>query len=246
MITAALDAGVPAAWVAGDEVYGADPTLRGDPRSTAASGTCWPSPATGGSRPASGHAGRPTHRRPAAPVLAAAVRRCRSARTPLYSWAWIPIPSRHDRSPWVLVRRNDPPVSSPTTWPTAPRRSRCAPWSGSPGNAGGSRRSFQTGKGLTGLDQHQVRRWTSWHRWVTLAMLAHAFLDRHHRRRTRRRPRPRRADPDHRQRAPPTVRRPAPPTHTATSTSLLHWSTWRRRHQARARASHYRRRDQSP
>ena len=36
--------------------------------------------------------------------------------------------------------------------------------------------SFQTGKGLAGLDQHQVRRWTSWHRWVTLAMLAHAFL----------------------------------------------------------------------
>jgi SRSO17 transposase len=28
MLTAALDAGVPAAWVAGDEVYGADPTLR--------------------------------------------------------------------------------------------------------------------------------------------------------------------------------------------------------------------------
>ena len=26
------------------------------------------------------------------------------------------------------------------------------------------------------LDQHQVRRWRSWHRWTTLAMLAHAFL----------------------------------------------------------------------
>ena len=36
--------------------------------------------------------------------------------------------------------------------------------------------TFQTGKGLAGLDEHQVRRWTSWHRWVTLAMLAHAFL----------------------------------------------------------------------
>ena len=36
--------------------------------------------------------------------------------------------------------------------------------------------SFQTGKGLAGLDEHQVRTWTSWHRWVTLAMLAHAFL----------------------------------------------------------------------
>jgi SRSO17 transposase len=35
---------------------------------------------------------------------------------------------------------------------------------------------FQTGKGLCGLDQHQVRRWRSWYRWTTLAMLAHAFL----------------------------------------------------------------------
>jgi hypothetical protein len=35
---------------------------------------------------------------------------------------------------------------------------------------------FQTGKGLCGLDQHQVRRWRSWYRWITLAMLAHAFL----------------------------------------------------------------------
>ena len=45
MITAALDAGVPASWVAGDEVYGADPTLRTaleDRRSA----MCWPSPAT--------------------------------------------------------------------------------------------------------------------------------------------------------------------------------------------------------
>lgn len=36
--------------------------------------------------------------------------------------------------------------------------------------------TFQSGKGLAGLDEHQVRRWTSWRRWVTLAMLAHAFL----------------------------------------------------------------------
>jgi hypothetical protein len=36
--------------------------------------------------------------------------------------------------------------------------------------------SFQAAKGLVGLDQHQVRRWASWHRWTTLAMLAHAFL----------------------------------------------------------------------
>jgi hypothetical protein len=35
--------------------------------------------------------------------------------------------------------------------------------------------AFQAGKGLCGLDQHQVR-WRSWYRWVTLAMLAYAFL----------------------------------------------------------------------
>jgi hypothetical protein len=36
--------------------------------------------------------------------------------------------------------------------------------------------TFQTGKGLAGLDEHQVRRYPSWTRWVTLAMLADAFL----------------------------------------------------------------------
>jgi hypothetical protein len=27
---------------------------------------------------------------------------------------------------------------------------------------------IKTGKGLAGLDRHQVRRWRSWYRWVTL------------------------------------------------------------------------------
>ena len=31
---------------------------------------------------------------------------------------------------------------------------------------------IQTSKGLCGLDQHQIRRWRSWYRWMTLAMLA--------------------------------------------------------------------------
>ncbi|MGI5328464.1 hypothetical protein [Actinomadura nitritigenes] len=34
--------------------------------------------------------------------------------------------------------------------------------------------SFQSGKGLTGVDEHQVRRYTSWARWTVLVMLAHA------------------------------------------------------------------------
>ena len=36
--------------------------------------------------------------------------------------------------------------------------------------------NFQAAKELAGLDQHQVRRWTSWYRRATLPMLAAAFL----------------------------------------------------------------------
>jgi SRSO17 transposase len=36
--------------------------------------------------------------------------------------------------------------------------------------------AFQAGKALCGLDEHQVRRWRSWYRWVTLAKLTSAFL----------------------------------------------------------------------
>jgi hypothetical protein len=111
---------------------------------------------------------------------------------------------------------------------------------------------FQAAKGQVGLDHYQVRNWTAWHRHITLAMLALAFLavaanD----------PRPSR--PAHpnlpaRSREPidltaPEVRRLVgalfgPPT---TSLSmLLRWSGWRRSHQASARRSHYRRRLDTP
>ncbi|MGI8448128.1 MAG: hypothetical protein ACR2MP_13305 [Streptosporangiaceae bacterium] len=36
--------------------------------------------------------------------------------------------------------------------------------------------SFTASKELATLDEHQVRTWTSWHRWSALAILAHAFL----------------------------------------------------------------------
>jgi hypothetical protein len=99
---------------------------------------------------------------------------------------------------------------------------------------------FQTGKGLAGLDQHQVRRWRSWYRWVTLAMLAHAFLVV--------------LAATHRTRHPPPAglipltcnelqhlfaALAARPTRELGH--RLRWSVWRRRHQARARTCHYRR-----
>jgi len=36
--------------------------------------------------------------------------------------------------------------------------------------------SFESAKGEVGLDQYEVRRWVSWYRHITLALLAHAYL----------------------------------------------------------------------
>jgi hypothetical protein len=97
--------------------------------------------------------------------------------------------------------------------------------------------TFQAAKGLCGLDEPQVRRWVSWYRWVTLSMLATAFLVAALTERTR---------------------HPAPLGVVELSCNeicrlfaalvevggvehRLRWSWWRRRHQARARACHYRR-----
>lgn len=99
--------------------------------------------------------------------------------------------------------------------------------------------TFQSEKGLAGLDEHQVRRYPSWTRWVTLAMLAHAFLavvraDEHTR------PGPADLVPltcNEIQRLFITVA--VQPLHKAAH--RLGWSDWRRRHQERSRTSHYRR-----
>jgi membrane peptidoglycan carboxypeptidase len=50
-------------------------------------------------------------------------------------------------------------ASRPTTAATRPFRSGSPNWSASPAPAGRSK-TFQGGKGLTGLDEHHVRRWT--------------------------------------------------------------------------------------
>jgi SRSO17 transposase len=37
--------------------------------------------------------------------------------------------------------------------------------------------SFEDAKGTVGLDHYEVRKWTAWYRHVTLALLAHAYLE---------------------------------------------------------------------
>jgi hypothetical protein len=104
---------------------------------------------------------------------------------------------------------------------------------------------FHDSKGLTGLDEHQVRTWTSWHRYTTLVLAAYAFL----------------AVLAAAQPKPPPSMTPDPHTPIPLSINeirrLLHhtfihanssmrralqWLAWRLVHQTRARYHHYKRR----
>jgi SRSO17 transposase len=252
MITRAVRAGVAARWVTGDEVYGADPALR---RTVRQHGLGYVLQVAANRRV-------PTHagllRVDAIPDLLperawqtySCGRGAKGHRD--YAWAWIGLrpepgdpnqPNEHGHH-HLLIRRHRATgelaylrcyTPGPATLATLVRVA---------GQRWRIEEAFQAAKGLVGLDQHQVRRWTSWHRWTTLAMLAHAFLavatavERSH--------------------------NPAPAglieltvnefrrmfdavllaAHHSL-TSLLGWSTWRRRHQARARGCHYRRREQA-
>ncbi|WP_455568252.1 hypothetical protein [Streptomyces olivochromogenes] len=108
--------------------------------------------------------------------------------------------------------------------------------------------TFPSEKVLAGLDEHQVRRYPSRGRWVTLAMLAHAFLavvrfDEHAHRPTPGDLIPLTCNEIQRLFISVVVRPVHGPGHRATGPPAhrLGWSAWRRSHQARSRAGHDRR-----
>jgi len=164
----------------------------------------------------------------------------------LYDWAFVrldhgdPAPGGQAGQRWLLVRRNRTTRELAFYHCWTPRPVLLATLVRVAGRRWTIEERFQTGKGLVGLDQHQVRRWRSWYRWTTLAMLAHAFLVV--------------LAATSRTRHPPPaglisltcnevqhlfaalLARPA-----GDLGHRLRWSLWRRRHQARARTCHYQR-----
>jgi hypothetical protein len=108
---------------------------------------------------------------------------------------------------------------------------------GIPVDGGGVLPSRQ-GPGRAG--PYQVRDWRAWHRHITLAMLALAFLAAIAALQPA-------CDQEHIPLAMPEMRRlPAVLVlaRNRTIRQVLHWSQWRRRHQATARCCHYQRRSQ--
>jgi SRSO17 transposase len=249
MVVRALNAGVAARWVAGDEVYGADPVLRAELEARQVGYVL----AVGCDRRI------PT---------AAGLLRADQIATCLPRRAW----QRLSAGPgakgqryydWALITHSDPagqadPADEQCWWLLVRRHRdtgelafyRC--YSPNPvplrelvrvaGRRWTVEESFQAGKGLAGLDEHQVRRWISWQRWTLLAMTAHALLAVI-------------AATEH-------TDSPAPAGLIALTCNEIRrlfaifviepgralacphaWSHWRRRHQHRARTSHYRRQE---
>jgi SRSO17 transposase len=180
MLQRAFAAGVPAAWVVGDTVYGTGrgmrPWLETERRAYVLAVPCKHRVWTG-QRQATARAA--VARLPAA----AWVRRSAgegSQGPRWYDWAWLPLAGA--AAPrwghWLLARRrvSDPAdiayyrVFAPATTPLEEAaRAAGARWAVEVG--------FEQAKGEGGLDQYEVRRWEAWHRHVTLALLAHAYLE---------------------------------------------------------------------
>ena len=88
-----------------------------------------------------------------------------------YDWAWVTISQPGPGHRWLLIRRNRRNGELAFYRCYAPQPVTLAALVKAAGLRWTIEENFQAGKGLTGLDEHQVRTWTSWHRWVTLAML---------------------------------------------------------------------------
>jgi SRSO17 transposase len=184
MVARALDAGVNAAWVVADEVYGASGSFRRALEGRAQRyvlavranemPTTWPP-----YRPP----GQVSVGQIAEEVPDAAWRRVScgaGAQGPrIFDWAWVPVRPAL-RPGWVhgvLLRRS---CSHPTevayyvtyapegTPPRALVRAAGARWA--------IEDTLKLAKGQVGLDQYEVRSWQGWYRHVTLALLALAAL----------------------------------------------------------------------
>jgi SRSO17 transposase len=245
MLARALDARVPAGWVAGDEVYGADPGLRSDleKRETGyvLAVACRHKFSIGlrtfRADELARRLPRPAWQRYSAGAGAKGHR--------YYDWAWVATDPGQPGHHWLLIRRSRHTRELAFYRCYSPQHVPLATLVKVAGLRWPVEENFQAGKGLARLDEHQVRTWTSWHRWVTLAMVALAFLTVT-------------AATEHASRPPPPGQIPLTRNEIAqlfTSLTgqpahgpqhLLHWSEWRRRHQHRAKTSHYQRQARRP
>lgn len=180
MLARAFAAGVRAAWVVGDTIYGSDELRTWLERqhqpyvlAVAETHPVWSQ-------------GR------AQPVGLVAALLPEEAWTPLsagegsqgprlYDWAWLEVDAepeaRQGGRSWILIRRS---LSDPSkrayyrVW--GPPQTRLAELVQVAGRRWTIEEGIEETKGEVGLDHYEVRTWRGWYRHITLALLAHAIL----------------------------------------------------------------------
>ena len=183
MIGRALDAGVPCAWVLGDEVYGSDRRLRMELErreqpfvlAVRSNEKLWS--VLGDSL------GQHAASQLAKALPAGAWRRLSAgARTKgerLYDWARVRL-TRLQEPPWdhwLLVRRSRKDPKDRAYYVVfGPEDTTLATLARVAGRRWAVEECFKAAKQEVGLADYEIRSWHGWHRHITLAMLALAFL----------------------------------------------------------------------
>jgi SRSO17 transposase len=255
MLERAFSAGVPAAWVTGDEVYGGDRRLRiwleQQERPFVLAVPC--------DEPLWCNRGRGPEQIRAdeivqllAPTAWQRLSAGEGTKGPrLYDWARVPLArmSQPQWRHWLLVRRS---VSKPDELAYyvvfAPTHSTLQDLVTVAGQRWKVEECIELAKGEVGLDHYEVRHWTGWYRHITLTLLAQAYLT-VLRLQTTAGAEGKKGGLDQAEAllplTVPEVRKllwklvwgsPCEPKH------VLHWSYFRRRKQAQAKRSHYKKR----
>jgi len=182
MLERTLDAGVPAAWVTADEVYGGSPALRGwlEGRGMWHVLAVKCTELLEVSSPNGVVRERAEQLAAAVPseqwIACSAGYGAKGRR--LYDWTRVALaaPATAGMARWLLIRRSRRdgelafyacygPAATPLVGLVRVAGTRWAVEEG-----------FEQAKGEVGLDHYEVRRWPGWYRHITLALLAHAFL----------------------------------------------------------------------
>jgi SRSO17 transposase len=187
MIERALDAGVPCAWVLGDEVYGSDHKLRAtlERREQAYVLTVRSNEQVWAVRATKTGWYTAAELAEACPVSAW---RCHSAGAgtkgePLYDWTRVPLARRGSPQAqpywqhWLLIRRHRKDPDDVAYYAVfGPANTSLATLARVAGMRWTVEECFEVAKQAVGLDDYEVRSWQGWYRHITLAMLALAFL----------------------------------------------------------------------
>ena len=184
MLAHAFEVGVAGGWVTGDEVYGSDGTLR---RQLEGRKQAYVLAVRANEAVWWWDEGRPPRQVRVDELIGSlsedAWQRLSAgdgAKGPRwYDWAWIELPRRPhpEWACWLLVRRSiEEPTELAYYLAFAPVATTLQTLVRVAGARWSVEQCLEEAKGEVGLDQYEVRTWRSWHRHITLVLLAHAFL----------------------------------------------------------------------